>query len=72
MLGNNNMNFHIVKILHSSLMHGLKKKLIAYLHVYAYFRRNLDTAYSMALRKVDEGHIAGIPVQILQYMVPPG
>lgn len=68
------MNFHIVKILHSPLMHGLKKKLIDYLHVYvyAYFRRNLDTAYSMALRKVDEGHIAGIPVQILQYMVPPG
>lgn len=68
------MNFYIVKILHSPLMHGLKKKLIAYLYmyVYAYFRRNLDTAYSMALRKVDEGHIAGIPVQILQYMVPPG
>lgn len=70
------MNFHIVKILHSPLtvclMHGLKKKLIAYLYVYAHFRRNLDTAYSMALRKVDEGHIAGIPVQILQYMVPPG
>lgn len=36
------------------------------------YKRNLDTAYSMALRKVDEGHIAGIPVQILQYMVPPG
>lgn len=25
------MNFHIVKILHSPLMHGLKKKLIAYM-----------------------------------------
>lgn len=60
MFGNNNMNFYIVKILYFFLMYGLKKKLIVYLYVYVYFRRNLDTVYSMVLRKVDEGYIVGI------------
>lgn len=57
MFGNNNMNFYIVKILY---LYGLKKKLIVYLYVYVYFRRNLDIVYSMVLRKVDEGYIVGI------------
>lgn len=69
MFGNNNMNFYIVKILYFFLMYGLKKKLIVYLYVYVYFRRNLDIVYSMVLRKVDEGYIVGIFVQIFQYMV---
>lgn len=60
MFGNNNMNFYIVKILYFFLMYGLKKKLIVYLYVYVYFRRNLDIVYSMVLRKVDEGYIVGI------------
>lgn len=60
MFGNNNMNFYIVKILYFFLMYGLKKKLIDYLYVYVYFRRNLDIVYSMVLRKVDEGYIVGI------------
>lgn len=59
MFGNNNMNFY-VKILYFFLMYGLKKKLIVYLYVYVYFRRNLDIVYSMVLRKVDEGYIVGI------------
>lgn len=63
------MNFYIVKILYFFLMYGLKKKLIVYLYVYVYFRRNLDIVYSMVLRKVDEGYIVGIFVQIFQYMV---
>lgn len=69
MFGNNNMNFYIVKILYFFLMYGLKKKVIVYLYVYVYFRRNLDIVYSMVLRKVDEGYIVGIFVQIFQYMV---
>lgn len=60
MFGDNNMNFYIVKILYFFLMYGLKKKLIVYLYVYVYFRRNLDIVYSMVLRKVDEGYIVGI------------
>lgn len=60
MFGNNNMNFYIVKILYFFLMYGLKKKLIVYLYVYVYFRRNLDIVYSMVLCKVDEGYIVGI------------
>lgn len=60
MFGNNDMNFYIVKILYFFLMYGLKKKLIVYLYVYVYFRRNLDIVYSMVLRKVDEGYIVGI------------
>lgn len=60
MFGNNNMNFYIVKILYFFLMYELKKKLIVYLYVYVYFRRNLDIVYSMVLRKVDEGYIVGI------------
>lgn len=60
MFGNNNMNFYIVKILYFFLMYGLKKRLIVYLYVYVYFRRNLDIVYSMVLRKVDEGYIVGI------------
>lgn len=60
MFGNNNMNFYIVKIFYFFLMYGLKKKLIVYLYVYVYFRRNLDIVYSMVLRKVDEGYIVGI------------
>lgn len=60
MFGNSNMNFYIVKILYFFLMYGLKKKLIVYLYVYVYFRRNLDIVYSMVLRKVDEGYIVGI------------
>lgn len=60
MFGNNNMNFYIVKILYFFLIYGLKKKLIVYLYVYVYFRRNLDIVYSMVLRKVDEGYIVGI------------
>ncbi|XP_056017700.1 probable ATP-dependent RNA helicase DDX27 [Ostrea edulis] len=36
------------------------------------YRKNMDNALSLSSRKIDETYIHGIPLSVLQYMVPPG
>ncbi|XP_062589717.1 uncharacterized protein LOC134251342 [Saccostrea cucullata] len=42
------------------------------LHKQDKYRLNLDNALSTSMQKVDESFVQGIPLNVLQYMVPPG